>query len=53
MLDRIKDLGFQYSTIAGLTISVADVLDYKGKNERIAQADAKIDRITEMYELGQ
>ena len=53
MLDRIKDLGFQYSTIAGLTISVADVLDYKGKDERIAQADAKIDQITMMYELGQ
>jgi len=52
MLDRIKDLGFQYSTIAGLTISAADVLDYKGKAERIGQAEAKIDQITEMYELG-
>ena len=52
MLDRIKDLGFQYSTIAGLTISAADVLDYKGKGERIAQAEAKIDEITEMYDLG-
>lgn len=41
MLDRIKDLGFQYSTIAGLTISAADVLDYKGKQTRIAQADQK------------
>ena len=53
MLDRIKDLGFQYSTIAGLTISAADVLDYKGKQTRIAQADQKIDEITEMFELGQ
>ena len=53
MLDRIKDLGFKYSTIAGLTISVADVLDYKGKDERIAKADQKIDQITMMYELGQ
>ena len=53
MLDRIKDLGFQYSTIAGLTISAADVLDYKGKQTRIAKADEKIDQITELYELGQ
>lgn len=52
MLDRIKDLGFQYSTIAGLTISAADVLDYKGKATRIAEADKKIDEITEMFELG-
>ncbi|MBO5711778.1 MAG: DNA-directed RNA polymerase subunit beta', partial [Acholeplasmatales bacterium] len=52
MLDRIKDLGFQYSTIAGLTISAADVLDYKGKNERIEQAEAKIAQISEMYEMG-
>lgn len=52
MLDRIKDLGFQYSTIAGLTISAADVLDYKGKATRIAEADKKIDEITEMYEMG-
>ncbi|MDE5867546.1 MAG: DNA-directed RNA polymerase subunit beta', partial [Anaeroplasmataceae bacterium] len=53
MLDRIKDLGFKYSTIAGLTISAADVLDYKGKQTRISQADAKIDQITMMYDLGQ
>ena len=53
MLDRIKDLGFQYSTIAGLTISAADVLNYEGKQTRIAEADKKIDQITEMFELGQ
>ena len=52
MLDRIKDLGFKYSTIAGLTISASDVLDYKGKQTRIAEADAKIDKITEMFEMG-
>ena len=52
MLDRIKDLGFQYSTIAGLTISAADVLDYKGKAERITKAENKIDQIAEMYEMG-
>ncbi|MCM1196189.1 MAG: DNA-directed RNA polymerase subunit beta' [Roseburia sp.] len=53
MLDRIKDLGFKYSTIAGLTISAADVLDYQGKQTRIAAADKKIDEITLMYDLGQ
>ena len=52
MLDRIKDLGFKYSTIAGLTISMSDVLDYKGKQTRIEQADKKVDEITTFYELG-
>jgi len=52
MLDRIKDLGFQYSTIAGLTISMSDVLDYKGKHERIDQAEAKVDEISAFYEMG-
>ena len=52
MLDAIKDLGFKYSTIAGLTISMSDVLDYKGKEERIKAADEKVDQITQFYELG-
>ena len=52
MLDRIKDLGFKYSTIAGMTISAADVLDYQGKHVRIAEAEARVDDITMQYELG-
>ena len=52
MLDRIKDLGFKYSTIAGLTISMSDVLDYKGKQTRIEAAEAKVDEITSFYEMG-
>ena len=52
MLDRIKDLGYQYSTISGLTISMADVLDYKGKELRINQAENKIAEITNFYDLG-
>ncbi|MBR3617071.1 MAG: DNA-directed RNA polymerase subunit beta' [Acholeplasmatales bacterium] len=52
MLDRIKDLGYKYSTISGLTISMADVLDYKGKEVRINQAEKKISEITSFYELG-
>ena len=26
MLDRLKDLGFKYSTVAGITVGVADVV---------------------------
>jgi len=52
MLDRIKDLGYQYSTISGLTISMADVLDYKGKEVRINQAEKRISEITDFYDMG-
>ncbi len=52
MLDRIKDLGFKYSTIAGFTISMEDVINYKGKQERIDVADKKVDEITSFYKLG-
>ena len=52
MLDRIKDLGFKYSTIAGLTISMSDVLDYDGKQIRIDAADKKVDEISNFYEMG-
>ena len=52
MLDRIKDLGFKYSTIAGFTISMEDVINYKGKQERIDAADKKVDEITSFYKLG-
>ena len=52
MVDRLKDLGFHYSTKSGITISMSDVLLYKGKDERIAEADKKVDQIQEAYELG-
>ena len=52
MLDKIKDLGYKYCTIAGMTISMADVLDYKGKKERVLLAEQKVDQITEFYEDG-
>ena len=52
MLDRIKDLGFKYSTIAGMTISAADVLDYQGKHDRIAKAESRVDMITRQYNKG-
>ena len=29
MLDKLKDLGFKYSTIAGITISISDIKDSK------------------------
>ena len=52
MLDRIKDLGYKYSTISGITISAADVSVYAEKDRMIAEADAKVAEFRELFDLG-
>ncbi len=52
MLDRIKDLGYKYSTISGLSISMADVLNYEGKEKRINLAEEKVEEISQFYDMG-
>ncbi len=52
MLDKLKDLGFKYSTVAGITISASDVNVYSKKGEVLQAAESQIDNITELFELG-
>ena len=52
MLDRLKDLGFKYSTVSGTTVSFADINVYSKKKERIAETNAKLKEISEWYEDG-
>ncbi len=52
MLDKLKDLGFKYSTISGITISFADINVYSKKDELIANVQEKINAIEEWYEDG-
>ena len=52
MLDNLKDLGFKYSTISGLTISASDVIVLEEKDALIEKAEANIDEVTEMYNIG-
>ncbi len=52
MLDRLKDLGFKYSTVAGITVSFADINVYSGKHDRIEEANKNIEEITGWYEDG-
>ncbi|MDR2827875.1 MAG: DNA-directed RNA polymerase subunit beta', partial [Acholeplasmatales bacterium] len=53
MLDRIKDLGFKTSTIAGFTISIADINVYKDKKEMIDAAEQKIRGFEVAYDDGE
>lgn len=52
MLDRLKDLGFKYSTVAGITVSFADINVYSGKHDRIEVTNKNIEEITGWYEDG-
>ena len=53
MLDNLKDLGFKYSTTAGITISATDVNVYSKKQDVIRAAEAKCDNINSMLEFGE
>jgi len=52
MLDNLKDLGFKYSTIAGITVSVADVVTSSKKGEIIAESKKMVDKINKQYQRG-
>ena len=52
MLDKLKDLGFKYSTVAGITVSIADIVRSDKKEEIIANAKAKVEKINKQYQRG-
>ena len=52
MLDRLKDLGFKYSTISGITVSYADIDVYSKKENIISEANENIDQILGWYDQG-
>lgn len=52
ILDRIKQLGFTYSTRAGITVAVADVIVPQEKAEVMSTADAKVSIVMNQYRRG-
>ena len=52
MLDKLKDLGFKYSTYAGITISAADVITSKTKDQIIEDSEAEVKKINKQYQRG-
>lgn len=52
VLDKIKDQGFEYSTIAGFTVSISDISVIDGKNDLIAEGDKKVEVIQNMFDKG-
>ena len=52
VLDRIKALGFKYSTRSAITVAVCDAVIPKEKKDILAKADADIAVINQQYEYG-
>ncbi|SFJ80592.1 MULTISPECIES: DNA-directed RNA polymerase subunit beta' [unclassified Bacillus (in: firmicutes)] len=52
MLDRMKNLGFKYSTKAGITVGVADILVLGEKEEILHEAQAKVDTVIKQFRRG-
>jgi DNA-directed RNA polymerase subunit beta' len=52
VIDYIKALGYKYSTVAGITFSVADVEVPEAKKTILAEADKKIEKIRNQYKRG-
>jgi DNA-directed RNA polymerase subunit beta' len=52
MLDRMKDLGFAYSTKAGITVGVSDIVVLAEKKEILEQADKEVDVVVRQFRRG-
>ncbi len=52
MLDKMKNIGFKYSTVAGITVAASDVQVYSHKQEILSKHDALVDQILELYNMG-
>ena len=52
MLDRMKDLGFKYSTKAGITVGVSDIVVLAEKQEIIDEAQKKVDNVMKQFKRG-
>jgi DNA-directed RNA polymerase subunit beta' len=52
VLDRMKDIGFTYSSRAGVTVSIADVTPPPVKQEIVQRADAEAAEIEGRFERG-
>ena len=51
-LDKLKDLGFKYSTVSGITVAISDIEVVSGKEEILGQADQMVDEYDKRYRRG-
>lgn len=52
ILDDIKNLGFKYSTISGITVAISDITPLEGKDELVKKGDEEVEKVQEYFEQG-
>ena len=52
MLDKLKDLGFKYSTKAGITIAISDIKVSDQKEAILDESDKMVEKINKQYARG-
>ena len=52
MLDKLKDLGFKYSTLSGISIAISDIKESQKKPEIIANSQALVDQVNKQFKRG-
>lgn len=52
MLDRMKDLGFKFSSKAGITVGVSDIVVLPDKQDILDEHEKLVERVTKQYNRG-
>ena len=51
-LDDLKDAGFYYSTLSGITVSIDDIAIVEGKEELMSEGDIEVEKINRYFKKG-
>ena len=52
VLDKMKDQGFKFATVAGFTVSLADIKIVEGKQHYLDEGDKEVKEIEDSFEMG-
>lgn len=52
MLDKMKDLGFNYSTLSGISIGIGDIIESETKEEVLNEAESTVAQINKQFKRG-
>ena len=52
MLDKMKDLGFKFSTLSGISIGIGDIVESKTKPEVLKEANNMVNQINKQFKRG-
>jgi DNA-directed RNA polymerase subunit beta' len=50
--DKLKDLGFEYATVAGISLGMGDFVDIKKTDEILEGAEVRAAKVSEQYDQG-